>query len=93
MSGELTPEFAKEVRLPLGPFRRNEAVLALLNDPYMTGGIKILIGPDAVPNEVSMNPDISQRDKLAINPMFPLLGRGTLRSVAELLDDICKEGL
>ena len=83
MDVKLTPEFARGVRLPsvLTPYKRHEAVAAILDDPVMVGeGIEIDFHPG---RQIDILQDGRQHG--FATTFAPLLGRNALKSVAEHL--------
>jgi hypothetical protein len=81
MDAKLTPEFARGVELPslFTPYKRHEAVEAILDDPSMVGeGIGIEFHPG---RQIDILQDGRQRGWTGT--FAPLLGRNALKNVAE----------
>lgn len=84
MSIGLTPEYARGVELPsiFTPFERHEAVRAIFDDPAMIGeGRAIEFYPGRQINIMEEGHFRAAHFLLAA----PLLGRGALKNVADLL--------
>ncbi len=79
MLGELTPEYARTVELPLNPFRRHRIVAEMLDDPRFVGDVQVVTNPTHAV-ETSEN-----STTLIGYTVFPFLGRRTLKKTAQAL--------
>lgn len=79
---QLTPEYARGVRLPFTPYARHYAVDEILHNPDMMGDVSVQFKPG---RHIDLGD--GERQVAILGTIMPLLGRHALVHVAEHLQE------